>query len=468
MRHQPTGNPAEAAGGNDVQRAAREYFERGYWPIPLVGESGDGSRSPKSPAIAGYHGYRRPDDAEVLAMIETIRLGSALGISLPVGVVGIDVDTYGEKQGGTTLCALEAELGPLPPTWHSTRRGPQPPTGTARSAIYLFQLPPEAFASSDYPKLRSTLGDNIEVVQYHERVIACAPTVLEGMAYRWYGLDGAPAELPPDVGDLPVLPVAWWDRLCKPDTAMRYGEIIEAAEKMPPPEKRRRARVVPRARLDRSTAYERMSVGEAESWARTTLPGWDDDPNEFMHNRIEQVVDQLRRSGSRHDDARSAMWNLLCLAAGGEAKPDGGVTPGNAGGAQALWAVAEELIRIRNAERNRTGAGEAERMLTWAIAGLRAQIEDGSRQPSGGLYGPELDEDELADIAEWLERLHEGSDTDEPDLEAIVREEIPASEMPDFDAFVREAVPDLLFTHTPAPAELLTSAGTDTNEETQR
>jgi hypothetical protein len=45
-----------------------------------------------------------------------------IGLRLPKGVIGLDVDMYGEKIGRQTLRSLKEKYGPLPPTWVSTSR----------------------------------------------------------------------------------------------------------------------------------------------------------------------------------------------------------------------------------------------------------------------------------------------------------------------------------------------------------
>ena len=82
----------------------------------------------KSPPPTGYTGWNGKDPSP--KMIETwcnetvgdFQAASNIAIHMPDGVVGIDVDHYNGKTGGTTLRKTKQELGPLPDTYISTSR----------------------------------------------------------------------------------------------------------------------------------------------------------------------------------------------------------------------------------------------------------------------------------------------------------------------------------------------------------
>lgn len=95
---------------------ALEYYEKGWLPLPLPPNS-------KADPPTGFTG-RHPafDEKQVKAWINECR-GENLGVRLPDGVLGIDVDAYGDKLGRSSLIAFEKVHGKLPQTWTMTARG---------------------------------------------------------------------------------------------------------------------------------------------------------------------------------------------------------------------------------------------------------------------------------------------------------------------------------------------------------
>lgn len=187
------------------------YFQAGWHgvlPLPL-GE--------KFPPPNGYTGA---DGAvpEVNQIVAWSQQGPAnLALRLPAGVIGVDVDHYGDKPGMDTLLELMTRLGPLPATWSSTSRGADSP-----ARVWLYRLP-----QADL-RLTGKAGLGIDVLQHHHRYIVAAPSQHpEGGVYAWYRPDFTPAdphELPL-VADLPFLPDAW------------VAELLEQPRErpMPPP-----------------------------------------------------------------------------------------------------------------------------------------------------------------------------------------------------------------------------------------
>lgn len=170
--------------------SATAYYERGWSPLPLPrGEK----TSPPSGTTGVTGKWPTLDDVEVWANQHP---NGNVGLRLPDGVIGIDVDDYDGKNGGATLAALEAEYGALPPTWTSSSRG----YGT--SGIRVFRVP----VGMAFP---GGLGDGIDVIQHHHRYIVAAPSMHpNGGRYMWYDHEGKPTT-PPRVGDLPELPERW-------------------------------------------------------------------------------------------------------------------------------------------------------------------------------------------------------------------------------------------------------------------
>jgi hypothetical protein len=154
--------------------------------------------------ITGRDG-RDATDLEVRRMYR--RWPSAnLGLRLPRSVVGLDVDGY--HDGGSTLGALEAELGALPETWRPTARMP----GDAFSGIYLYQVPEDA-------ELAASAGTGIDVIQWFHRYIVAPPSIHPdtGRQYRWWR--GAETAGVPRPESLPALPARWLESLSAPRSA---------------------------------------------------------------------------------------------------------------------------------------------------------------------------------------------------------------------------------------------------------
>lgn len=150
--------------------------------------------------------------------------------------IAIDVDHYPyqdkktgkvkQKLGGDSLKALEEELGVLPPTWRSSARGQDNPSGQR-----FFRLRPEhqELDFSDKP------GPSIEIVRFGHRYSVVWPSMNGrlGEPYEWYEpsinggdvlavreeLDVSKSALRqsvpavPEVKDLPYLPDRWVDYL---------------------------------------------------------------------------------------------------------------------------------------------------------------------------------------------------------------------------------------------------------------
>ncbi|MEU6114897.1 bifunctional DNA primase/polymerase [Streptomyces sp. NPDC047117] len=139
---------------------------------------------------------------------------SNIGIRLPRGVVGIDVDHYTKhgkvKLGADRLAEMVAEWGELPPTWSSTRREPDSP-----ARIYLFRVP-------EGVEFETNPTDDIEAVQFHHRYMVAWPSVVPDdddpgvkWQYAWYGPGGQVADRVPRPDELAELPQAWVDGLRK-------------------------------------------------------------------------------------------------------------------------------------------------------------------------------------------------------------------------------------------------------------
>ncbi|MEU9641320.1 bifunctional DNA primase/polymerase [Streptomyces sp. NPDC048188] len=198
--------------GSDHPGATRPYATG----APLYAEAGWTGvfpvvRSTKLPALKNVTGrdgiQSQPGQYDAPHMLAA-HGACNLGVRLPRGVVGIDVDDYDGKTGAATLAKLEAELGALPPTFTSTARGDGP------SRIRFYRVP------EDCGELAVSAGADIDVIQHHHRYAVVWPSVhpKTGTAYRWYRTDGEalPEGLIVPQDGFPDLPAAWLEHLSKP------------------------------------------------------------------------------------------------------------------------------------------------------------------------------------------------------------------------------------------------------------
>jgi putative DNA primase/helicase len=388
-----------------IQRKACEYHDLGYFVIGIM-------PGVKRPLWDGNHGYQRLDDEEeARRILSLLHEGSNLAVGMPLGAIGIDWDTYGGKTGGTTRLELQAKAGRLPDTVYSTRRGRQDRDRETFTGIEFFALPEWWTANAEYLRLPSVLGPGVETIQYHERVAVTYPSVADGMEYHIYDAGGNTVDTLPPVDELPVLTIEWMRLLHSMTTSPRvdatgprtlsdmfaeheHGLIAELLAN----NGSQRSGARRRQRISGHRAYLRMGSSEAESWARTTIHGYDDDPNEFVARKVEAIVSTLAQPGaSHHDTCRDSMWNLILLCAGD--RRESKCEPGNPGLGWALKQLETAFVRHRTTEGNDDGAAEAERLIVNGIAKLRDQIDAGERVIADRMYGEGESDAALLDYA---------------------------------------------------------------------
>jgi hypothetical protein len=196
----------DASAGSGVRRgpygvAAEQYWDagwRGALPLPA---------GKKFPPPSGYTGYDAitPSRPDIQAWIED-RPDGNIALHLPDGVIGIDVDAYGDKTGAQTLDEAQRRWGTLPPTWFSSAR-------TDGSGISLYAVPAGTRLATkvSFPDL--DLG-HIEIVQTTHRYMVVAPSIHPtGDQYRWRTTSGEFTDAIPSPADLPALPQTWIDNL---------------------------------------------------------------------------------------------------------------------------------------------------------------------------------------------------------------------------------------------------------------
>lgn len=191
--------------------AAQAYAKKGWLAFPLpAGE--------KSPPLKGVTGNVAAEDAEQAAQMaqtawQEAAGGSNLALRMGDTIIALDVDTYDGKRGAETLAALEAQLGKLPATYMSTRRG-----DPLKSGQRFFRVPAGM-------KWEGKPGRDIEIVQMTHRYSVAYPSVVDGLQYTWFGLDGEETAEIPHVDDLPALPGTWIERLKKGARTELHGTV---------------------------------------------------------------------------------------------------------------------------------------------------------------------------------------------------------------------------------------------------
>ncbi len=189
------------------------YANSGWIAFPLpAGEK-------NSPPV-GVTGNRPASEARAVAeqAWTTAPDGANVGIRLPDNVIAIDVDTYKGKRGIDTITALEAELGPLAPTYMNTRRE-DPLTSGHR----FYRVP-------DGAEVGDKTGPGVDILKAGHRYSVVWPSVVDGREYRWYAPDGTPLDGPPHVEDLPELPSAWVEYLQRGHRERAHVEDVPLGE----------------------------------------------------------------------------------------------------------------------------------------------------------------------------------------------------------------------------------------------
>lgn len=263
--------------------AARTLHAAGWSPLPLP------PRSKANPptGYTGEHGAR-PDAATIDQWLETHAAGN-VAVRAPDGIVGVDVDQYGDKTGNDRLEQLLAELDiTLPATWISSAR-PFP------SGIRWLRIPAGV-------RLRGAPLPGVEIVQRHHRYAVAPPSIHPdtGDAYRWIAPGGELSTTPPPIDELPDMPA---------ELIAAWADTTEPAAHRPA----RPAAPAPAGR-DRSRAVDDV-LSSRRGWA----PGGRHDEA----CRVSMALARLEHSG--HPGATEALEHVgadFAAAVGGERDGD--------------------------------------------------------------------------------------------------------------------------------------------------
>lgn len=259
---------------------ALEYLTRGWLPLPLP----PGEKAPPPKKSTGH--YPNPTEEDVERWIASEEDRSNIGLRMPDGIIGIDVDAYAGKQGGQTLSVLTERWGNLPPTWTLTARA------DGLSGIRFFRIPEGLRWPGD-------LGADIEVIQHKHRYAVCFPSKHPKLKkiYRWYA-PGKPTDGKSFSDEIPDL-------------------LIGSADTMP---------FLPEGWLEGISAQdyierERVDVGSMKEfwrWVRK-LPDSKGEPCKQMARALTSGLENLEESasGAAHSELNDRSHEIMCLGVEG-------------------------------------------------------------------------------------------------------------------------------------------------------
>jgi bifunctional DNA primase/polymerase-like protein len=258
-------------------RAARLYRAAGWRGVLPIGKQ---PRKKYPPPLA-YTGHGKPDPsgADIEAWLDGPEADRNIGLRLPAGVLGLDVDAYGGKQGGARLDELTAQYGPLPPTWISSAR-------EGVSGIRFYRVPTVIDGHEiNWP---GEAAKHIELIQHGHRYAVVWPSInpeAGDATYEWRRDDlppGHPTDPVPRIDGLPWLPESWV-----------------------------RGLMLPYARTDKAT----LGSGDLAAYWEGLRTGGERCP--VVQGVLDRGLADLRSTdGSRHETARDTVRALVAL--GGE------------------------------------------------------------------------------------------------------------------------------------------------------
>jgi hypothetical protein len=207
-------------------------------------------------------------------MASWVDRGGNVALRLPKNVIGLDVDSYGNKVGQSTIEALTNRLGELPNTWTSSRH-----QDLTNGRTMLFSVPEIAFKSG---------AKDVDVLQNSHRYLTAPPSIHPTAApYLWYAPNGSRVDglIVPEIDDLPELPESWVNEL----------KLEQPTEVTTSP----------------------VSLGQVDSWNANLswLPGGSMCPEE--KEKVRYYIAGYKTATTRHDWTTKAVLSLVWSAAKG-------------------------------------------------------------------------------------------------------------------------------------------------------
>lgn len=249
----------------DTWEAHQQAGWTGIIPLP------PGKKGPPPSGTTGHSGVDpTPEQCAQRAADEP---ASNIGWRLPQGVVGIDVDAYGDKNGGKTLAQAQARWGKLPDCARSTSRD------DGVSGIRFYRVPEGTRLRGGVAFPELGLGC-IDVIQHHHRYAVVPPSVHPGTKLPYVWRNGStkpyPSRYVPSVSELPDLPAEWVQAL----------------------------------RVDNQASDVAGAAPEAVAKFIAAIP--DGQPCEKVRNHLQAALQKLGTGGEgRHDAALGAVLTLL-------------------------------------------------------------------------------------------------------------------------------------------------------------
>lgn len=196
----------------DLTYAALELHRRGWCPVPYT-NTRDGKQP--IPGVTGYDGKDLTSDELARHMASDSIIG--LGTRMPEGVIGLDVDCHGDKDGAKTLELLAGTLGvDLPPTATTAGRNAEIGAG-----IRYYRVPLGIVFSVS---ILDAHGGGVDLIQRHHRTGKLWPSIHHATGEPYGRCDIEPGKivthdddgepwLLPHVDELPDLPSEYVDAL---------------------------------------------------------------------------------------------------------------------------------------------------------------------------------------------------------------------------------------------------------------
>jgi hypothetical protein len=206
---------------DEFMAGASQLIAQGHHPLAIGKVNPDKPNKPagKAPWHRGVTGYDGRDPhpdrvadwpGNVAARIRDGEPGVLnLGMRMPVGGIGVDVDAYDGKHGLGTIAEYESRLGSLPKTYRITAR-----SYIEGSGIRLYRVPDD-WSGKTVLKSDGGSDGHVELIQRHHRLAAVPPSHHHtGARYKVYdertGAEVAGGVVPA-LEDWPKLPDHWLD-----------------------------------------------------------------------------------------------------------------------------------------------------------------------------------------------------------------------------------------------------------------